>query len=154
MLNFPGPFKCTATWEFKPGALYVPYVELGAGGLATEMEFRVTEAINANLLELHQYQGAWLTSDPEAVINAHGREKGRWIVWAHGAGALLTRDWERTDPWLGACLEISENSETSDRLWLAEVTCSLGELSLRDGEYFDATLILVQNNRSYFQLNI
>ena len=86
-----------------------------------------------------QLINAQLSPDPTAIIENNPPEKARWIIWANGAGGLLSLDWISSAPWLESCYELLKNEDhKQDSMWLAEVWTALGEFSLKAGEYYDA----------------
>lgn len=97
------------------------------------------DVISQELARRHEFDAAWLTPDPAAVLAQAQPLARRWSLWAHGAAALTSRHWRKGDPWLGACLHIAKERDNSgDTLWLAESLAALAELSFKDGEYLDA----------------
>src|SRR5262249_16963683 len=100
---------------------------------------RLMDPIDAELQSRHGWDAALIQPDPAAIVNANTPTKARWILWAHGAAGLLAGDKQRAGIWLQACIELTNKDEhRGDRLWTAEVYSGLSELSLLDGEYFDA----------------
>lgn len=97
------------------------------------------DQIDLELKSRHELAGAFLTLDPSEIIDANPPSKARWIVWSYGAAGLLSGDKDLAGKWLQACLKLSKEEEhRTDRLWMAETFSALSELSLVDGEYFDA----------------
>jgi len=97
------------------------------------------DPIDRELKSRHEFDAALLRPDPAAVVKANPPRKARWTLWAHGAAGLLAGDKNRAGVWLQACSDLLSSGEhQSDQLWVAEVFSALSELSLLDGEYYDA----------------